>query len=151
MVGIPGSGKTTLARTRFTGALRVSFDDIRLMLTGQRFQAKLEPIVQTVGLGVIEILLDLAPATGYNVLLDATNVTKAKRKRYVEMAKSRHIEPVAVFVKCDLATARSRNRSRPEAVPDYVLERMYADLEPPTLEEGFTEVIEVDTSEQSQW
>lgn len=146
MVGIPGSGKTTVARSQFAHALRVSFDDIRLMLTGKRFQRELEPVVQAVGLAVVKALLVLAQKRGYDVLLDATNLTRAKRARYVRMAIEHGLEPVAVFVKCDLDIALERNRQRPGVVPVQVVKRMFRNLEPPTTEEGFVEVIEIDTS-----
>lgn len=146
MVGIPGSGKTTVARSQFAHALRVSFDDIRLMLTGKRFQRELELVVQAVGLAVLKALLVLAQKRGYEVLLDATNLTRAKRARYVRMAIEHGLEPVAVFAKCDLDVALERNRQRPGVVPVQVVKRMFRNLEPPTTEEGFVEVIEVDTS-----
>lgn len=145
MVGIPGSGKTTVARNQFLNALRVSFDDIRLMLTGKYFDPKVEPIVEEVGLAITEVLLKSAPKKGRDVLLDATNLTRAKRRRYILMAKRHSFVPVAIFVKCDLDNALERNRQRPGVVPISVVKRMFKNLEPPTVEEGFAEVIQVDT------
>ena len=42
MVGVPGSGKSTYAKKFLPRALRVSLDDLRLMLTNRTFVAKLE-------------------------------------------------------------------------------------------------------------
>ncbi len=145
MVGIPGSGKTTVAKSQFAHALRASFDDVRLMLTGKHFQPRLEPIVEAVGLAIVEALFASAPKKGYDVLLDATNLTRAKRRRYIAMAIQYGLVPVAVFIKCDLDIALERNRQRPGVVPAQVVKRMFKNLEPPATEEGFAEVIQVDT------
>ncbi|MCL5961414.1 MAG: ATP-binding protein [Chloroflexi bacterium] len=144
MVGIPGSGKTWIARHRFAHALRVSRDDLRLMLTGVAFDPRWERIVDRVSRAILETLLPLAAPQGFDVLYDATNVKRQKRRYFVNLARSHGLNPVAVFVKCDLETALTRNSQRPYAVPPAVVRRMYEGMQAPSVEEGFEEVIEIE-------
>ncbi len=146
MIGIPGSGKTSVARSQFSQALRASFDDVRLMLTGKFYVAEIELIVKRVGDSALEALLSKAPPKGYDVLLDATNVSRARRARYIRMAARHGLETVAVFGQCDLQTALKRNQQRPGVVPENVVRRMFSNLQPPTADEGFAEILVVDTS-----
>jgi len=143
MVGIPGSGKTSIARERFGHALRVSPDDLRLMLTGKTFELRRERIVGIVAKAVLEALLPVAQRENFDVLHDATNLTRARRRPLIEMARRHGLTPVAVYVKCDLETALARNSRRPQPVPPYVVKRMYGRLQEPSILEGFEQVIEI--------
>lgn len=148
MVGIPGSGKTSIARERFGDALRVSPDDLRLMLTGKTFELRREPIVERITRAVLETLLAIAQAQGLDVLHDATDLTRARRRPLIKLARQHGLTPVAVFVRCDLATALARNSRRPHPVPPTIVKRMHALLQEPSVEEGFEEVIEIHCAEE---
>lgn len=145
MVGIPGCGKTTHARRHLGHALRVCLDDLRLMLTGQRYCKRAEPAVVVGAHALLEALLARANAWRQDILLDATNATRSVRQRYVRLARSHNVSPVAVYVTCDLATALARDAARPDPVGADVVRRFHSRLRPPNLAEGFDEVIRVET------
>jgi predicted kinase len=143
MVGVPGSGKTTYARKAFPNALRISLDDLRLMLCGRTFDAKIEPAVAIAGDALKEALAAHAAARNCDVLFDATNVTRARRAALIATARRHGFSPIAVYVPTPTAIAHERNRQRPFPVPTEVVNRFGRNLEPPTVEEGFDEVIVV--------
>ena len=141
MVGIPGSGKTTYARHHLPHALRISLDDIRMMLTGRAFDATREPAVAAIGEAALVAALANARAWRADVLFDATNVTRALRRRSLQPAAAYGLTPLAIYLACPLDLALVRNRQRRDPVPDDVVERFHAQLEPPSLGEGFADVI----------
>jgi predicted kinase len=143
MVGIPGSGKTTYARRYLAQALRVSLDDIRLMLTGVAYDTRYETAVVAVGHAALEALMARAYAWRQDVLLDATNVTPDRRRQYLRLAERYRLPTVAVYVECSLEVALARDRARPDRVGDDVVRRYFFQLKPPTTDEGFVEVITV--------
>lgn len=144
MVGVQGSGKTTYAQKYLPQALRVCLDDLRLMLTGVAFEPRYEPIVMVVAEAILHALLPRAHQWQRDVLLDATNVTAERRRPYVRLARQYDLEPIAVYLACDLATALKRNGSRPNPVPQEAIHRFYEQLEPPTKAEGFAQVLEIE-------
>jgi predicted kinase len=146
MVGVPGSGKTTVAHERFPQALRISLDDLRLMLSGKTFFAPLEPLVASAADALRDVVVAYAVSHERDVLIDATNVSRRRRSTWIDCGKRFEITPIAVYVACPPAVAKRRNRLRPFPVPAFVVDDFCRRLEPPLLEEGFAEVITVDTT-----
>lgn len=146
LVGIPGSGKSTYAKLFLPKALRISLDDLRLMLTGQTFVAKLEPLVAELGRASAEAVAGYAAAQGYDVVFDATNVTPQRRKPLIDLARRFGLSPVGIYVPVPLEIAQQRNRDRPEPVPPAIVASFFGRLIPPTLVEGFDEIMFVDAT-----
>ncbi len=140
MVGIPGSGKTTYARRYLGNALRISLDDVRLMLTGVAYDSRVENAVVTIGHAALVAALAHAHTWRRDILFDATNVTRDRRRQYLKLGEQYGLPAVAVYVECGLEVALARDRARPNRVGDDVVRRYYAQLEPPTPDEGFAEV-----------
>lgn len=143
LVGLPGSGKTTYARKVLGHAIRVSLDDLRLMLHGRTFDARYEPAVAVVGHAALSAVLANAGVWGTDVVFDATNLTREWRRRSLQLAASHGVPAVAVYLECPLDVAMARNRRRKRPVPDEVMARFYSQLEPPGESEGFAEVVSV--------
>jgi peroxiredoxin/predicted kinase len=143
MVGLPGSGKTTYARARLRDAVRVSMDDLRLMLHGGQYDARYEPFVHEAAKQLLDGLAARANAGGFDVVFDATNVTRAYRAECVRRARRFGLEPVCVYCEIDLATALARNAARATAVPEAIVRRFHAQLEPPAEEEGFGTILKI--------
>ncbi|MCS7026203.1 MAG: AAA family ATPase [Bryobacteraceae bacterium] len=133
LVGLPGSGKSTWAARQNLPVL--SSDEIRRLLLD-------DPADQRANRRVFQILrfllkqrLALRRALS---CVDATHLTRAERRPYLALAEIYDCEVEAVFFDVPLEVCKDRNRSRSRVVPEDVLDRMAARLEPPTLEEGFT-------------
>ena len=143
LVGLPGSGKTTYAR-RLPNTIRISLDDLRLMMSGKTYDERYEPAVAAAGNATLRAVVANAQDWGMDVVFDATNVSRAWRARSLEAAAGQAILPVAILFRCPLELALQRNRRRRFPVPDEVIRRFHASLEEPTREEGFAEILVVD-------
>jgi predicted kinase len=77
------------------------------------------------------------------IYVDSTFATVDRRSRVLEMAKAAGVSVSGLWVKVELETALRRNKSRPadEIVPDDAVENVFNIFEPPSLEEGFCEVV----------
>jgi predicted kinase len=87
--GLPGSGKTAMARKYVAGdpgrRARVNRDDLRAMLHGRRLgTSEQETAVTTIQHAAVRGLL----AAGWDVVVDDTNLNPAHAAAFVELAAS---------------------------------------------------------------
>lgn len=122
MVGLPRSGKSTWAAN--SGFPIVCPDAIRISLHGQRWRAESEPMVWAIAHIMVESLFQ---AGHDNVILDACNVTEARRK---EWESTQH---VCVFHVINTPKEECIKRALESGMPDLlpVIERMAAAWNPP--------------------
>jgi len=86
LVGNIASGKTTYARTLVKkGFISVYRDGLRYSIGSGNyvFNKKIEPIIADLHLHCLKTFL----SSGYNIVVDETNVTKALRARYITAGK----------------------------------------------------------------
>ena len=147
MVGIAGSGKSTLARSEYSGHERVSLDDLK-----EDFGLRWDLIREYESRGYAEeglsknrraehVLIEDALAAGRSVVVDDTNLTAEIRGRHVEHARLHGAAARAVYFN-DRARAYRQNARRAGAkrLPRRVLGMQGAELEPPTMEEGYASI-----------
>lgn len=136
LVGLPASGKSTYGKDKPT----LSSDAIRHLLaddeTDQTIHAR---VFATLRYLLIQRLEIHRPIT----YIDATHLTRAERKPYIEIAREHKVEIEAVYFDVPLEVCLERNRSRTRRVPEDALTKMSAKLEPPTEEEGFTKILRI--------
>jgi predicted kinase len=137
-IGLPGSGKSTWFRRQ--GITPLSSDELRILLADdvneQRYQVQIFAALQH----LLEVRLDLGRPVTY---IDATNLVREQRKPFRDIAKRRGCNLEAVFFKVSPEECLRRNNGRTRRVPEDVMQRMAAALEPPTHEEGFDRIIEI--------
>ena len=79
----------------------------------------------------------------YNIIFDAILVKKEERGPILEIARFHNIECVAVMFKTPLSICieRNNNRTLDTKVDEQALKNVFAAIEAPTLDEGFTSII----------
>lgn len=131
-VGLPRSGKSTWAR--WCGDPIVCPDAIRLALHGQRFVEELDPKVWEMAYIMARALF----LAGHDeVTVDATNTTKKRRLPWIEKFKDiAEIRCNWIDTPKDECLKRAVETDRMDLIP--VIEKMSAQFETPTVEEGFS-------------
>ena len=123
LIGIPAAGKTTVARTLFSSHETVSLD--KLSNRTRNAEDKL--------------LMSLCKR-GVDIVIDAANIDKLKRKRYLRFAKDYGYEISAVMIDTSLDTALARNDARERKVPEGAIRSYCEKLEYPHVDEGFAQI-----------
>lgn len=136
MVGIPGSGKSTIAN-QIPNAVVISSDAIRKELYGaEEIQGNGKQVFDLVYKRIREEL-----TKGHDVVFDATNLTTWARNAVFRFTA----EHIAVFVNTSLSDCLKRNAARERKVPEEVIYRMYHSLTCPNKTEGFKTIITITT------
>lgn len=136
MVGISGSGKSTIAN-QIPNAIVISSDAIRKELYGaEEIQGNGKQVFDLVYKRIGEEL-----AKGNDVVFDATNLTPKARNAVFRFTA----EHIAVFVNTSLDDCLKRNAARKRKVPEEVIYRMYNNLIFPRRAEGFKMIITIST------
>jgi uncharacterized protein len=131
--GIPGTGKTTIARLvaeTDPGLVHIQTDDIRAMIAKPTFSPEESEFVYTSCVSVAREALD----RGYSVIMDATFGSARRREATLAPLADHYSRIDYVHVVCDLETALQRNAGRaPTAVvPEETVRSMLLTFEAPT-------------------
>lgn len=143
MIGAPGSGKSTFAKQYWQqnpSFKYLSSDALRAELgTGEDDQSVTPQVFST-----LKRRLDHCLRRNESVIVDATSMNAKDRKDYINAAKQFNAKVVAYAFVCDKKTLLERNQKRGAGggrnVPEFVIDKMIAKYQPPTLQEGFDEV-----------
>ena len=134
-VGLPGSGKSTyLAKL---GAHAISSDAIRLQLADDETDQTIHARVFATARYLLRQRIDLKRPATY---IDATNLTRKDRRQFIAIAKKHACLAEALYFDVPLEVCKVRNAARARLVPEEVMDRMAAKLQPPTLDEGFSRI-----------
>lgn len=138
MVGIPASGKTTVARRKvkeIPNTVHISSDDIRETMFGSASNQRETHLVFENMRAMTREALKL----GKNVVYDATNLSRKRRMGFIkQLPKDTNVE--AIYVHTTLEQAKLWNSKRPRVVPEDVILRMYKNLQIPVKGEGYSKV-----------
>lgn len=140
MMGLPGSGKSTIAQELITGEndVIISTDSIREELFGSEAdQQRPELVFQTAHKRIREALSD-----GKNVVFDATNLVRKYRKCFIDdKVVMPGVKTIGYLVATEIDLVLEQNRSRERVVPEDVIESMLKRFNWPLKSEGFDEIV----------
>jgi predicted kinase len=142
MVGVPGSGKSTLIESAFSGATVICPDS----KIGYTRESPWTPQAAKRAWDEARHALDRAlKGKDRMIVFDATLVSTKKRKHYIQLARQYGIKIAAVYCS-NTKVAKERNEIRDEfrRVPAETFDRMVGNLVAPTEEEGFDFIVEYD-------
>ncbi|MEO0407739.1 MAG: AAA family ATPase [Cyanobacteria bacterium P01_A01_bin.135] len=143
MIGLPGSGKTTLAR-QFAPAAVISTDAIRAELFGD--EAVQGPWLQVEARLTARLQTALLHHACQTTIYDATNAVRRQRRHFVQQARQMGFHPIyGCWLDVPLSVCLRRNQQRSRRVPEPVVQRMHRCLQgaPPQLQEGFDGLVRI--------
>jgi predicted kinase len=130
--GIPGTGKTTIARLvaeANPGAVHIQTDAMRFMISAPSFSSAESELVYRAATAAAREALD----SGRLVILDATFGSARRREEVLQALAGHYSHADFVLVVCDLQTALARNSARGGAavVPEKSLVDMLRNFDEP--------------------
>lgn len=135
LCGPPASGKSTFRHHWWIGPV-VSPDDLRAAMFGTEYRPRGEGLVWARATAQARRLLH----SGERVLIDATNVSRSARARWIRMARDFKVEAYAISSwdpgQTPLEELLRRNRQRERVVPEASLRKIASAWEAPSLVEG---------------
>ena len=126
MVGVPGAGKTTVAKKVVDkGFHYLNADQIRAELYGSESeQGDKEKVF-----AIFFERLEAAMKQNLSIVIDNTNLNPRQREPILEMAKNNGYSDIQLwFLDVPLPLCLERNKNRERVVPDDIVSNMYNEL-----------------------
>ncbi len=135
LCGIPGSGKSTFAKSVQAHYTILSSDEIRSELGDVNDQSNNKKVFDVLHERIREELLK-----GNSVIVDATNVKRKYRKAILDAVSDIECFKLADVLLVDYQTCLERNAKRDRKVPEEVIQDMWLGFQFPSKEEGFDDI-----------
>jgi predicted kinase len=136
LVGLPGSGKSTLTEKEYSNYSVHSSDAIREELSGDVNNQDInKQVFEVLHKRVKEDLIQ-----GKNVVYDATNISWKRRKAFLQELNSIPCYKVCILMATPFELCLERNKARERVVPYFVIERMYKNFDIPWYNEGWDSI-----------
>jgi predicted kinase len=148
MVGIPGSGKSTISKSLNCSVF--SSDSIRFELFGTEEIDETMPI-EEIGKNNRKVFAILhkrvisSLENGKSCVYDATSVSKGSRTDIIKLVKGIPCKKVCIFVDTPFDICKERNANRTRTVHEQAMQKMINNLVPPSKDEGWDKIYEIVT------
>lgn len=145
MVGLPGSGKSTVIRQRYPNHVVVSSDDIIEKLSAEKGMTYDEGFKEFIGRATGEMKATFRDAVKNNedIVWDQTNLSKKKRRGILQQTPDHYRVVAVVFNIPERVRAERAAQRRGKTIPDHVMKNMAKSSDPVTKDEGFDKIIEI--------
>lgn len=147
MVGLPGSGKSTLIRQKYPNHVVVSSDDIIEKLGKDEGKTYDEVFQKYIGraTGEMKSIFRQAIKDNRDIVWDQTNLSKKKRRGILQQVPDNYRVIAVVFNIPDRVRAERIAGRAGKSIPDHVMKNMEKSYDPVTKDEGFDKIIEIRT------
>lgn len=140
MVGLPRSGKSTEAKKyQEEGYVKVSADDFRQLMYGQRFYSEGEGMMWATRDIALKILLQ----QGVNIVIDETNIDSSTRAKVIKLAEKYDYSVDCVFMdtEANVCVKRAVDTQQEDLIP--VIDKLAYRLQEPLIDEGFDSIVTI--------
>lgn len=135
LVGLPGVGKSTWVASRGRVASSDAFIELFAKLRGQTYNDVFPEYIKKAEAHFWELL----EGCDENIYIDRTNLTVKSRARLFKALPNHKFTAIVFSIPEDW---QKRLASRPgKQIPDNILHQMDRSYQPPTLDEGFHQII----------
>lgn len=155
MVGVPGSGKSTYIKS-FLDSMSVGADSYSIISTdkyvekyakelGKTYSEVFQDVIKQAE-AAMNMELHHAILDGKNIIWDQTNLTINNRKKKLGIIPSHYTKNAVYFETPSWETLLNRFNNEDRAgkhIPMMAIHSMMKQIEPPTLEEGFVNIMTV--------
>lgn len=138
LVGLPGSGKSTYAKSLGDNYVIHSSDDLREEMFGDVNENSKESNAKLFVELHKRIKADLQ--NGKNVVYDATNLNSKRRTAFLRELTHIPCHKSCVLVMTPYYVCQKHNTQRQRCVPQDVIKRMYMNFQPPNKIEGWDDI-----------
>ena len=138
LVGLPGSGKSTYAKSLKGDYIIHSSDALREEMFGDVNENSKESNQKLFVELHRRIKDDLR--NGKNVIYDATNINRKRRIAFLQELKNIPCHKSCLLVLTPYYLCQTYNKQRQKCVPESVIKRMYMNFQPPHKSEGWDDI-----------
>lgn len=145
MIGLPGSGKSTLIKRKYPNHVIVSSDDIIEDFAAKDGKTYDEVFSKYIGAatGIMKNNFDAAIKSNMDIVWDQTNLSEKKRRGILSKVPNHYKKVAVVFNIPDKLRYERMGFRKGKSIPPDVIKSMEKSFQYPNKGEGFDEIIEI--------
>lgn len=141
LMGIPGAGKTTFAKTILKNAVWISSDQLRKELLGKEMTLQKHAYIHK----IMKKQMYKHLSNGKDVVIDCSNLRRKQRESYFKYIP-KNTKVILIFINTPLLQCLKNNLKRERHVPELGLLFMYFTKQNPKKTERFNKIIKIENN-----